>query len=305
MPKRSNEFQKLVYIIKNHAAAGAIVTESKLLRDNTTGAEREVDICIESSIAGHPIIISIECRDHARPADVKWVEEMKAKHERLPTKTLVLISRSGFSKEAKEVSKIYGIEILSMEECDESFAERFFGDNSPLYFKHMKLIPNKVIIRVDSIDGLSAENVEVFPDTLIYKQTGEQICTAKDMVENILNTKKINLESLSKSDNTHKGFEVIWKQAKERVGNTYCLQKLEPVLIRPIESIKITGICNFDITELTLQHGKIGNVNVAWGTISLEGENALLVVSKQPENNETATISITDEQIKTLKKIES
>ena len=101
MPKRTNEFQKLVFLVKKHAADGATVTESKFLCDNITETKREVDICIESSLAGHSVTVSIECRDHNRKADVKWVEEMKAKHERLSTNALILVSRSGFSKEEK------------------------------------------------------------------------------------------------------------------------------------------------------------------------------------------------------------
>jgi len=43
MPQRSNEFQKLVYLVKQQMAAGAKVTESQMLVDRITGTEREVD----------------------------------------------------------------------------------------------------------------------------------------------------------------------------------------------------------------------------------------------------------------------
>jgi hypothetical protein len=56
MPQRSNEFQKLVYLVKRQMAAGAKVTESRMLVDRITGTEREVDICIETSVAGHAVI---------------------------------------------------------------------------------------------------------------------------------------------------------------------------------------------------------------------------------------------------------
>jgi hypothetical protein len=79
MPKRTNEFQKIVLLIQKHAAAGVIVTESKLFRDKITGAAREVDICLASDIAGYQMVVSIECRDRGRRTDVQWVEEMKSK----------------------------------------------------------------------------------------------------------------------------------------------------------------------------------------------------------------------------------
>ena len=36
MPKRSNNFQRLVYLVQVNLAAGATVTESKMLRDRLT-----------------------------------------------------------------------------------------------------------------------------------------------------------------------------------------------------------------------------------------------------------------------------
>ncbi len=241
MPKRSNEFQKLVVFIKKHAAEGATVTESKLLRDHVTGAEREVDICVESTIAGHPVIVSIECRDRIRRADVRWVEEMKGKHERLSTNALVLVSRSGFSKEALRVSKIYGIETLSIKELDETSAERLFGDTSSLWSKTLNLTPNKVVVRVAIVGDLAAESVAVFLDNLIYNHKGEAIGSAKDLVKILLHAEHVRREFLTMGEETHKGFEVHWQPARDSDGNPLCLQKLEPSVLRPIEYVKITG----------------------------------------------------------------
>ena len=89
MPKRTTEFQKLVYLVKKHSAAGSTVTESKFLADSK-GKKREVDICIESNIDGIPLIISTECIESKRLATVEWVERMKGKHDDLPTDVLVL-----------------------------------------------------------------------------------------------------------------------------------------------------------------------------------------------------------------------
>jgi hypothetical protein len=114
MPKRTNEFQKLVYLVKKHSATGSTVTESKLLTDST-GYQREVDIRIEHSIAGFPVTISIECCDLGRPATVEWVERMKGKHDDLPTNILILFSGSGFTELAKEKAQTYKKHIVALE----------------------------------------------------------------------------------------------------------------------------------------------------------------------------------------------
>ena len=89
MPKRTNTFQAVMFAIKQHLAGDATVTESEELIDFISGDKREVDICIKTQVAGHSVIISIECRDHQRPQPVGWVEEMQSKHSRLPTDRLV------------------------------------------------------------------------------------------------------------------------------------------------------------------------------------------------------------------------
>jgi hypothetical protein len=76
-------------MIKSHIAGNATVTESAELTDLVTGDKREVDVCIETNAAGHPLIIGIECRDHTRKQTVTWIDEMHAKHSRLPTDHLV------------------------------------------------------------------------------------------------------------------------------------------------------------------------------------------------------------------------
>ena len=42
MPKRSNDFQRLVYLVRVNLAGGATVTESKMMRDRLTKRFREV-----------------------------------------------------------------------------------------------------------------------------------------------------------------------------------------------------------------------------------------------------------------------
>jgi len=72
MPKRSNEFQQLVYLIQQQTADEATVTESKELVDRQTKAKVEVDIVIEAIANEFPIIISLEVRNRKRSATVEW-----------------------------------------------------------------------------------------------------------------------------------------------------------------------------------------------------------------------------------------
>ncbi len=58
MPKRTNDFQRLVYLVQVNLADGATVTESKMLTDRVTKRTLEVDVCIEGHVGQHPVIVS-------------------------------------------------------------------------------------------------------------------------------------------------------------------------------------------------------------------------------------------------------
>jgi hypothetical protein len=66
MPKRTNAFQNLFHLIYSQRAEGAIVTESKMLLDKVTGKLREVDLVIQSTVAGHAVTIGVECNAKMR-----------------------------------------------------------------------------------------------------------------------------------------------------------------------------------------------------------------------------------------------
>jgi hypothetical protein len=114
MPKRTNEFQQIVaYIYSQIAPAGGRVTESAFLRENGTGTEREVDVLIEHSIAGHDIKIAVECRDHARDQNMGWIDSLIGKSFRLKVNQIVAVSSSPFSDSAKTKAAEHNIEAIT------------------------------------------------------------------------------------------------------------------------------------------------------------------------------------------------
>ena len=116
MPKRSNDFQKMVTQIETQLVSGeGYVTESKMVWDSIDEMEREIDIVIETEIGGHAVTIGIECRDRSRPADVTWVDEMIGKHRNLDLGKSVLVSRSGFTKSARTKATNNNIDTYTFE----------------------------------------------------------------------------------------------------------------------------------------------------------------------------------------------
>ena len=84
MPRRSNAFQRLVYLIQQQVSPGATVTDSKFLHRSDTGALVEVDIVVDGSLGGTTITVGVECAAGGRPASVEWVNRNERQHQDLP-----------------------------------------------------------------------------------------------------------------------------------------------------------------------------------------------------------------------------
>lgn len=115
MPKRTNEFQRLVKWLHEQIDKNWEVTESETLTHRLTEKGREVDIVCRYRLGPHEVIVSIECTDTGRKADSAWVESMAKKHEHLPTSKLILWSGNGFYKPALELAEKLGIETVSQD----------------------------------------------------------------------------------------------------------------------------------------------------------------------------------------------
>jgi hypothetical protein len=122
MPKRTNDFQKLIRMLTQLLGDNAVVEELKMLTDLVSGEPREVDIYAEGIFAGHTVNIAIECRDHKRRQGVRWVEQMHSKHERLPTNLLILVSSSGFTGPGIAKANSYDIKTIAPTQADSDLA---------------------------------------------------------------------------------------------------------------------------------------------------------------------------------------
>jgi predicted Mrr-cat superfamily restriction endonuclease len=120
MGKRSNEFQALVhYIYSKISAPPFTVRESVMVPENGTGAEREVDILIEGTVAGIEVKIAVECRDRSKTETIEWIDGLIGKYARLKLNKIVAVSSEGFSKEAERKAFDHGITLLTLMEAED------------------------------------------------------------------------------------------------------------------------------------------------------------------------------------------
>jgi hypothetical protein len=291
MPKRSNEFQKLVFTVKKHVVESAVVTESKFLNDRLTGTPREVDVCIETSVDDHPVVISIECRDQRRPVPVGWVEEMRTKHDRLSTTTLALVSRTGFTKEAAKVAQKYGIQLLRFSQVTGDQVQALLEGSSSLFGKTFQVTAAKVSAYVEALDELASETVVLLPSNYLFSAQGELLGTVRQLVEAFLHSGEVGKRLGRDGNESHKWFEIEWVPTAGEDQRGIYLEKTEPRVLRRVEWIRVAGPCSFRISEFRLQRGQLGSVEVAWGTGTLFGMGTTLIASKSAAGGQKLTVA--------------
>lgn len=120
MPKRSNQFQRVVtYIADKLAPSGASVRESvELPERGLTGVVREVDTLIEVEVGITLVRVAVESRDRTRKDIVAWIDELIGKYKNLAVDRILAVSSSGFSAAAKAKAALNGIELLTPEEVE-------------------------------------------------------------------------------------------------------------------------------------------------------------------------------------------
>lgn len=291
MPKRSNDFQRLIYLVRHNLAEGAKVTESKLLRDRLTKTLREVDVVIEGSVGGQQVRVSVECRDHKRVADVQWVEQMKAKHERLDTNALILASRSGFTSAALAVAGTYGIDTFTLEEPNESALKERLDPASALWLRTVRVTPSKVSVSVGQDDGLPSEVVVTSPDNLLYQCDGSELGSLRQLVEMLLNADIPREHLITNATEEHRFFELEWTPPSKNMVGALFMQKLQPAMLRVITKVRMTGPCSVEIGRFDFRHGRIGNVEVSWGKSLVDGVDAMAVATRDQSGKQTLSIN--------------
>lgn len=186
MPKRSNPFQRLATLIHERLGKDWAVTESHMFTDLITGELREVDIVAQKTIATYPMFLSIECRDHARPADVLWIEGMSKKHEHLPTSKLVLWSSSGFTKSALRKAKTLKIGAISQANARRTDWARLSRELIGGKLKHVTPIYTS-FIDVDPPTG-GPRRLENVANTVWCNSNGEPIGTVPALIHFLSNS---------------------------------------------------------------------------------------------------------------------
>jgi hypothetical protein len=162
MPKRSNDFQRLVKVIYDAMSGvdGVMVTESAMLSE-PDGTRREIDILLERTVADVLVRLAVECRDRSRKSDVDWIDGLIGKFKNLKIEKVIAVCRRGFSSAAIAKAHANNIEIRVLEEC---LAHNWSNEFVRLGFAAFEFVPS---VRSVEFTLEPPPTEEIKPDMLV------------------------------------------------------------------------------------------------------------------------------------------
>jgi hypothetical protein len=243
-----------------------------------TGAKREVDVVVSGHVASQLATVSIECRDRNRSPDVTWVDEMHGKHSRLPTNLLVLVSHRSFTPEALRTARLYDIRCHVLDDVQEDAPNRLFPDAKSLWGKGWSLTIDRVNVEVEALGSLPPERILASPDNRVFLEDGTELGPMLELAVTLLRSQPIIDKMIADAKPEHSFLELVWQHPVAQ-GCRVCLQKSQPLLLRPIARLRMIARCTVTIDEFPLRHGKLEGLRIAWGTGAILGNPAMVIAT--------------------------
>ena len=111
MAKAGDTYRELVGLVMAALDPGSVVkTEQWIMGPD---GERDMDVEVRGSLNGLPHFVLVECKDHARPIGIGFVDAFESKIRDLRPDRAVMFSNSGFTRDALRKANRVGIEVAS------------------------------------------------------------------------------------------------------------------------------------------------------------------------------------------------
>jgi hypothetical protein len=269
-----------VYFIKKHIAPDAVVAESAMLEDRITGDKREIDVLVVGTVAGQKLSIGIETRDHRRKQGVEWVEQVHAKHSRLPINQSVLVSSSGFTRTATELAAKYGMQLVTP---GEPIEEGPLGDLR-VQIEAKEITPTGEV-RVWAWLGEPAEVVlQLELHHLLFSDSGERLCTVGQYVAEARNATDLAPAAAVASEGAkYLQLEITDPGARysddgKESGPLYLKNRMDDRLLR-VERLQISFAVKVSVAPVSLDWAELQGVDYGVGSGDILGNRAVVIVT--------------------------
>lgn len=296
MPKRSTLFQRAIYYFKEHLADGRYeVVESMMLRENVTGRKREVDVVLTTVVSGHVVNVCLECIEHKRPADITWIEQMHSKHAKLPTSRLVLVSRSGFTKPARQAASNYGIEILTPEQVTESEIGEIVRVSRSIVVAEIDTDIQHAEFFLAASPVSDADWVVVDGDWQIYNANGNCKYLARELMDTVRQKTELHFRTeLPLPEWANFELELCYDPDSATGPQPEIFVQVDHprVQLIQIQKIAVRGRMRGSIDRIRMTAGVLQGVSHSYGEGRIGRDHAAAFMTQLSEDTATLTISV-------------
>ena len=141
--------------------SAAVVKSPDRVKDLITGKLREVDASVRFRLGSVETLFVIECRHRGRIQDVCWIEQLATKGKSIGAARVIAVSQRGFSKEALDAGRRYGVEtrVVSTIQTDE-----IKSWVSAMPVEHTKMHCRMLQVRIGTFDKEPDDTLHFTPE---------------------------------------------------------------------------------------------------------------------------------------------
>jgi len=157
--KAGAEYEQFIFEKFKAFYVDMVVKVNDKIIGKQSGIKREIDVSVSGEYQGVPLLYLVQCKDHAKPADVKILGEFSSVIKDVGASKGFLICSSGFAKTIHQYARALGIELLTVEDIN---SQKWSVDiEIPfLYEKHIidvahmagSILPNEELVTKNKSD---------------------------------------------------------------------------------------------------------------------------------------------------------
>jgi hypothetical protein len=217
---------------------------------------------------------------------------MLGKHTDLPTDKLVLVSRAGFTEQARDLALQSGALAISPKDVHgDAFVGKVVNNVGSLFSKLVSMTPTRTRVTVKT--GPETEgSFTGFGDHMVFHADTTYLATLDDVVMGLINRNmpaifdQFGVAAMREDLDAWFRLEIgepriVRDGTREPV--TLRFDEVHPPEYRQLARLVVDGRVHIEVREVGLTHSRFGGAMAAYGSFTLTGRPALLVVTESEE----------------------
>lgn len=116
--QKATDYEKVTAKIYEILSPGCRVVQNDMIHGRESGMDRQIDVSIRSQIAGHDVLVIVQCKDFKSKVNVVRVGEFLSVIRDVGASKGVMVTSTGFTKGARTYAKSNGIDLCHIHDAE-------------------------------------------------------------------------------------------------------------------------------------------------------------------------------------------